>query len=156
MCPKCQKPLIVLELDGVELDWCPACRGTWLDTGELELIAELAGGEREPLHAALEQPGAAGQRRCPRCRKKMRVVTLHQSSSGSAGHTDPGATRGAPAASRVTLAEIDRCPAGDGIWLDAGELASIVGAYAQHDKAAVARFLGNLFSTSGSSGPERG
>ena len=31
--------------EGVEIDRCMECRGTWLDAGELELITEFAGAE---------------------------------------------------------------------------------------------------------------
>ena len=41
--------------------------------------------------------------------------------------------------------ELDRCPRGHGIWLDAGELAAVVRAFAPRDDAGVARFLGDLF-----------
>ena len=39
MCPVCKEPMLVLELDTVEIDHCARCGGTWLDAGELERIA---------------------------------------------------------------------------------------------------------------------
>ncbi len=33
--------MVAFELEGVEIDRCLACEGTWLDAGELELIVEL-------------------------------------------------------------------------------------------------------------------
>ncbi len=124
MCPQCAEPLIILELEGVEVDYCPKCRGTWLDAGELELIAERAGAKPGRLHGALHAAGEGtrGGRKCPRCRRKMRLVRI-----------------GEPAV------ELDRCPAGHGLWLDAGELGTIVREYTEAGDAALAAFLGGLF-----------
>ncbi|MEJ2196939.1 MAG: zf-TFIIB domain-containing protein [Ignavibacteriaceae bacterium] len=39
-CPVCKEPMIILELNEVEIDYCPSCSGIWLDAGELELLFE--------------------------------------------------------------------------------------------------------------------
>lgn len=39
-CPKCNVTLLMSEKQGVEIDYCPQCRGIWLDRGELEKIIE--------------------------------------------------------------------------------------------------------------------
>lgn len=39
-CPVCKEPMIVLELNEVEIDYCSSCRGIWLDAGELALLLE--------------------------------------------------------------------------------------------------------------------
>lgn len=39
-CPACSKPLQMTERQGVEIDYCPQCRGVWLDRGELDKIIE--------------------------------------------------------------------------------------------------------------------
>lgn len=40
-CPVCPETnLIMSERQGVEIDYCPACRGVWLDRGELDKIIE--------------------------------------------------------------------------------------------------------------------
>ncbi len=39
-CPKCFEPLRIAERQGVEIDYCPDCRGIWLDRGELDKIIE--------------------------------------------------------------------------------------------------------------------
>ncbi|NIV72594.1 MAG: hypothetical protein GWN16_11560, partial [Calditrichae bacterium] len=36
LCPVCKKPMMILEYNEVELDYCPICGGVWLDQGELE------------------------------------------------------------------------------------------------------------------------
>ena len=39
-CPICNVTLLLAEKQGVEIDYCPQCRGIWLDRGELEKIIE--------------------------------------------------------------------------------------------------------------------
>jgi Zn-finger nucleic acid-binding protein len=42
-CPICNVELKIAERSGVEIDFCPQCRGVWLDRGELDKIIERAG-----------------------------------------------------------------------------------------------------------------
>ena len=124
VCPVCHEPLIAFELEGVEIDHCPDCGGTWLDAGELEQIAELANVPAGPLSTALEATGQASRskRRCPRCRRKLSTATVG---------TEPAV-------------EIDRCPREHGLWFDAGELKTLITSFAGGEAGAVAEFLGNL------------
>lgn len=39
-CPNCAETLVMTERQGVEIDYCPQCRGVWLDKGELDKIIE--------------------------------------------------------------------------------------------------------------------
>jgi Zn-finger nucleic acid-binding protein len=40
-CPACKEVnLVMSERQGVEIDYCPDCRGVWLDRGELDKIIE--------------------------------------------------------------------------------------------------------------------
>jgi Zn-finger nucleic acid-binding protein len=39
-CPICNVTLLMSEKKGIEIDYCPTCRGVWLDRGELEKIIE--------------------------------------------------------------------------------------------------------------------
>jgi uncharacterized protein len=39
-CPTCSTPLTMSERQGIEIDYCPSCRGVWLDRGELDKIIE--------------------------------------------------------------------------------------------------------------------
>ncbi len=98
-CPVCRKPMVVLEFNDVEMDFCTACKGCWLDKGELGLI----------LHRKLDLPEDwqiegkdRTERRCPRCNEQMRSALL------------PG-----------TKVEIDACPKNDGLWFDSGELQAV-------------------------------
>ena len=45
LCPACRVDLVMSERNGVEIDYCPKCRGVWLDRGELDKILERAGSE---------------------------------------------------------------------------------------------------------------
>lgn len=50
-CPLCDVDLQMAERQGIEIDYCPKCRGVWLDRGELDKIIERANAEspaREP------------------------------------------------------------------------------------------------------------
>lgn len=39
-CPNCSETLVMTDRNGVEIDYCPKCRGVWLDRGELDKIIE--------------------------------------------------------------------------------------------------------------------
>jgi uncharacterized protein len=39
-CPVCAVPLAMSDRQGIEIDYCPQCRGVWLDRGELDKIIE--------------------------------------------------------------------------------------------------------------------
>lgn len=51
-CPNCKDVnLIMADRNGIEIDYCPECRGVWLDRGELDKIIERSApkqGERYP------------------------------------------------------------------------------------------------------------
>lgn len=44
-CPNCNSTLTMAERSGVEIDYCPQCRGVWLDRGELDKIIERSAQE---------------------------------------------------------------------------------------------------------------
>lgn len=47
-CPVCKDvTLLMTEKHGVEIDYCPECRGIWLDRGELDKIVDRARGAQE-------------------------------------------------------------------------------------------------------------
>ena len=42
-CPTCPDTVLVMaDRSGIEIDYCPSCRGVWLDRGELDKIIERA------------------------------------------------------------------------------------------------------------------
>lgn len=98
-CPVCNKSMIILEYEEVEIDYCPSCAGCWLDQGELELLLETSG-QMYDLSKFKSSPKS--KRRCPRCRKKMHADLFPD-----------------------TNIEVDICPHDEGIWLDRGELVGI-------------------------------
>jgi hypothetical protein len=40
LCPVCKVDLLLSEKQGIEIDYCPKCRGIWLDRGELDKLVE--------------------------------------------------------------------------------------------------------------------
>jgi uncharacterized protein len=54
-CPVCRVSLVMSERQGVEIDYCPQCRGVWLDRGELDKILERSAQE-VPSAAPTQQP----------------------------------------------------------------------------------------------------
>lgn len=106
-CPVCDKPMIVFEIDQVEVDHCVGCGGTWLDAGELELLLEGTENKDQLLSALAEDtPAGEAMRICPICEKKMCKVAY------GCGDSDP-----------VIL---DKCKKNDGLWFDGGELREII------------------------------
>lgn len=52
-CPVCRVDLVMTERQNIEIDYCPKCRGVWLDRGELDKIIEksLAPTPQQPMSA---------------------------------------------------------------------------------------------------------
>lgn len=49
-CPNCaDTTLVMAERQGVEIDYCPQCRGIWLDRGELDKLLEKAASAAPPM-----------------------------------------------------------------------------------------------------------
>ena len=58
-CPVCLQPdLVMAERQGIEIDYCPQCRGVWLDRGELDKIIERSAAQ-SPAPPPPPQPGYA-------------------------------------------------------------------------------------------------
>ncbi len=56
-CPHCNDvTLVMADRQGVEIDYCPQCRGVWLDRGELDKLIERSAGLTQP---AAPQPARA-------------------------------------------------------------------------------------------------
>ena len=113
---------MAFESEGVEIDRCVACGGTWLDAGELEWIAERAGVEPGPLTEAVRAGKSGTERtnlRCPRCRRRMQKITV-------------GGERNV---------ELDRCRRGHGLWFDEGEMGKVIASFVDGEEGAVGRFF---------------
>jgi Zn-finger nucleic acid-binding protein len=55
-CPIDGSQLVMTERSGVEIDYCPQCRGVWLDRGELDKIIERASGPAQAAAVAAPPP----------------------------------------------------------------------------------------------------
>ncbi|OQW87440.1 MAG: hypothetical protein BWK72_12925 [Rhodoferax ferrireducens] len=57
-CPNCpDTSLVMADRQGVEIDYCPACRGIWLDRGELDkLLDRAAAATAAPVVAQTTRP----------------------------------------------------------------------------------------------------
>jgi Zn-finger nucleic acid-binding protein len=77
-CPRCGIALAMSDRQGIEIDYCPQCRGVWLDRGELDKIIDRsevaqatpvaqptsgspAGGWTQPAAPPSQQPWGGGQ-----------------------------------------------------------------------------------------------
>ncbi len=124
-CPACREAMITAEYRHVEIDTCAVCGGVWLDGGELEGLVGRAVPPKPQSDPDLGSP----DRDCPICVHKLIKDRYGQ-----------------------TQVVVDKCPHGDGIWLDAGELEQILAASAaapgepashdEHGAAALKDFFG--------------
>ncbi|MBN2308350.1 MAG: zf-TFIIB domain-containing protein [Candidatus Hydrogenedentes bacterium] len=135
-CPVDNQPMLVIEYEGIEIDYCAACGGIWLDEGELELLVGAEETDAIALSGGVPAPAPGEKaRRCPACRKKMRKE----------------ATAGPDS---VTY---DRCPRGHGLWFDQGELGRVVESGAAPGAGGrVAAFFRELFPADGAATREEG
>ena len=63
-CPVCpDSTLLMTDKQGVEIDYCPDCRGVWLDRGELDKLVQL--GAKHDLAHGLPGRSAAAPRGRP-------------------------------------------------------------------------------------------
>jgi len=64
-CPTDGTTLTMSERGGIEIDYCPECRGVWLDRGELDKIIERSASQPTPAAAApsASAPGSYEQER---------------------------------------------------------------------------------------------
>lgn len=103
-CPACDRGRLVESMtkQGVLIDKCPDCDGTWLDRGELYLFSS----KPKQLHARVQAgPGdhRPSQRRCPRCDAALQARGFLEADL-----------------------EVDECPGCEGLWFDAGELRRVL------------------------------
>lgn len=79
-CPNCLLDLQITERQGIEIDYCPKCRGVWLDRGELDKIIdrslESLGSNRAqqaPPSGYHEQPGHDERYQGKKKKKKKKI-----------------------------------------------------------------------------------
>ena len=79
-CPVCEKTdMVVLELEGIEIDYCLKCGGIWLDSGELELLIGSDEGKNEILSSFHDAEKKCNEKKrpCPICSKAMKKVEVN-------------------------------------------------------------------------------
>ncbi|MHC4114871.1 MAG: zf-TFIIB domain-containing protein [Planctomycetota bacterium] len=105
-CPVCKKAMITFELEQVEVDNCTSCGGIWLDAGELEiLLGDSAEAKGLLASFKVDKKCREKKRKCPICLKNMEKILT------------------GPSESALLL---DKCPKGDGLWFDKGELKDVL------------------------------
>jgi Zn-finger nucleic acid-binding protein len=134
ICPVCNKDMIVVEYNKIELDYCNDCHGVWFDSTELELLLQSMGlgSQNLLLEDILKLPEAMTQekkRKCPICGQKMKKATIGEY---------PGVL-------------VDICPQEHGLWFDGGEMAQLLKHLTgeqptgQDSQQKVIGFLGEVF-----------
>lgn len=121
ICPHCNEPMIILEYQQTEIDYCFSCHGIWLDQGELELLFRQP---EKKLDLSAVSAFTKSKRRCPRCRKKMVKGNFPE-----------------------TPVEVDICRRDGGIWLDQGEILKIAREHCEEQTFKnICRFFSELFT----------
>ena len=69
-CPNCKIPLVMSDRQGIEIDYCPECRGIWLDRGELDKIIERSVNEQPNNFQPNQQPFGSQPQQGNEYRKK--------------------------------------------------------------------------------------
>ena len=101
-CPRCWVEMVRHEVEvfgpNIEVDICPKCEGTWLDSRELHKVL----GDRNLANYLTKEIGTKSESPlvCPRCRHLMDLELADD-------------------------VEVDVCLNCNGVWLDAGELESL-------------------------------
>ena len=112
-CPRCFTETFTVELyEGIEIDRCATCRGTWLDSGETSEIitrrevvfsSEQIGQILQESRAGVPEAERASELLCPKCTTAMESINYAYQSG----------------------VVIDVCDNGHGVWLDRDELEKI-------------------------------
>ena len=123
-CPVCNEPMVVIELEQVETDYCTNCGGIWLDSGELELLIENLH-EREQILNSFSEDLSTREKShpCPICGKKMGKVIVRDKNK----------------------VLIDKCKKEHGFWFDKGELNSVIENASDNKQNKVLNLLKDMF-----------
>jgi len=118
-CPNCNSQLQGKEYEGILIDVCNECGGSWLDYGELSPIID----RREKIFSEEERittfqtlgvdARKGGILNCPKCGQQMQRFNYAVN----------------------TGVILDRCPQKDGLWFDKGELEKIQIVMEEHDNS---------------------
>ena len=99
-CPKCEAPALqpVMTKEGALVDFCPACKGIWLDKGEVFYFSGRPGELHDQIKQALKKPEPSDLEN-PITMERMVQLSLYDGE-----------------------VVIDYCPKTESIWLDKGEM----------------------------------
>ena len=90
LCPACRVDLVMSERQGIEIDYCPKCRGVWLDRGELDKIIERAAiptqPQPAPQNASMVQPPPQSAWSAPRYDDDRQPKRYDKHGRGDQGH----------------------------------------------------------------------
>lgn len=102
ICPKCERNLEPVVYNKIEVDRCPNCAGIWFDSLEAEQLKKIKGSEKLDISAPnANNPYDRLLRKiaCPKCSTTLiRMLDIDKHSIW-----------------------YEKCPACQGVWLDAGE-----------------------------------
>jgi Zn-finger nucleic acid-binding protein len=97
-CPRCATTLDSAKLDGIPVETCPSCKGSWLDESELSQLEITVESDPDLRVGMIEWKQAESKLHCPVCGEEME----------SFDYRDDGVM-------------LDTCKEQHGYWLDAGE-----------------------------------
>jgi Zn-finger nucleic acid-binding protein len=97
-CPNCNAGLVQTKRNGVEVEFCQACKGMWLSRQELEQLEDEVFDFGDTEKGSLMLGSTATNFKCPQCDKLMNRFQY-----------------------RLYDLEMDFCPDGHGYWLDPDE-----------------------------------
>ena len=80
-CPNCDAALVSKERKGIEIDYCPNCRGVWLDKGELDKMIERS----DDLEQRAGGPPRTNQQEPYKSRNLGRTHQKHKKEKGFLG-----------------------------------------------------------------------
>ena len=94
-CPSCNTDLVLAKRNGIDLEYCPSCKGMWLSRQELEQLEDEVFDLGDDKKGSLIFSPTATTHECPQCGKLMRRFQY-----------------------RAYDLEMDFCENGHGYWLD--------------------------------------
>src|SRR3984957_8539962 len=97
-CPNCDNELMQTKREGIDLEYCPSCRGMWLTRQELEELEDEVFDFGDDEKGTLIFNATATSCKCPQCGKLMKRFKY-----------------------RLYDLEMDFCEDGHGYWLEADE-----------------------------------
>ena len=126
-CPVCKEAMITLELETVEVDYCLACSGIWLDAGELEMLLDDSAQAKDLLASFTAAKNCTEKlRKCPICLKKMHKILVGPDQSTQL---------------------IDSCRKNHGLWFDKGELQNVLASASFDKEHKVQKLLNDMFGS---------